>query len=71
MRADDLPGVLRERRAQRPARRLLGEAAAALGRQPGGLVRTLTWDQGREKARRADIEAALGIEVFFCEPRSP
>ena len=44
---------------------------AALGRQPGGLVRTLTWDQGREKARRADIEAALGIEVFFCEPRSP
>ena len=22
-------------------------------------------------ARWADIEAALGIEVFFCEPRSP
>ncbi|WP_428115178.1 hypothetical protein [Candidatus Poriferisodalis sp.] len=44
---------------------------AALGRQPGGLVRTLTWDQGRETARWADIEAALGIEVLFCEPRSP
>ena len=44
---------------------------AALGRQPAALVRTLTWDQGRETARRADIEAALGIEVFFCEPRSP
>ena len=44
---------------------------AALGRQPGGLVRTLTWDQGREMARWADVEAALGIEVFFCESRSP
>ena len=46
-------------------------AAAALGRQPAALVRSLTWDQGREMARWADIEAALGIEVFFCEPRSP
>ena len=44
---------------------------AALARQPRALVRTLTWDQGREMARWADIEAALGIEVFFCEPRSP
>ena len=34
-------------------------------------MRSLTWDQGREMARWADIEAALGIEVFFCEPRSP
>ena len=30
VRGDDLSGVLRERRAQRLARRLLGEAAAAL-----------------------------------------
>ena len=44
---------------------------AALARQPAALVRSLTWDQGREMARWADIEAALGIEVFFCEPRSP
>ena len=44
---------------------------AALGYQPAALVRSLTWDQGREMARWADIEAALGIEVFFCEPRSP
>ena len=44
---------------------------AALGRQPARMVRTLTWDQGREMARWADIEKALGIEVYFCEPRSP
>ena len=56
----------RLRRAQ-----VAAAAAAALGRQPAALVRTLTWDQGREMARWADVEAALGIEVFFCEPRSP
>ena len=50
---------------------LTAAVTAALGRQPAALVRSLTWDQGREMARWADIEAALGIDVFFCEPRSP
>ena len=44
---------------------------AALARQPPEMVKTLTWDQGREMARWADIEKNLGIEVYFCEPRSP
>ena len=44
---------------------------AALARQPAGMVRTLAWDQGREMARWQQIEKALGIEVYFCEPRSP
>ena len=44
---------------------------AALARQPAHMVKTLTWDQGREMARWADIEKNLGIEVYFCEPRSP
>ena len=45
--------------------------SAALRRQPRHLVKTLTWDQGREMARWQDIEAATGAEVYFCEPRSP
>ena len=45
--------------------------AAALARQTRHLVRTLTWDQGREMARWADIETALGAKVYFCDPRSP
>lgn len=44
---------------------------AALARQPAGMVKTLTWDQHTEMARRADIEKSLGIEVYFCELRSP
>ena len=45
--------------------------SAALARQPSHMVKTLTWDQGREMARWADIEKNLAIEVYFCEPRSP
>ena len=44
---------------------------AALARQPAHMVKTLTWDQGREMARWADIEKNLAITVYFCEPRSP
>ena len=45
--------------------------AAALGRRPSHMVRTLTWDQGREMAQWADIETSPGIEVYFCDPQSP
>ena len=44
---------------------------AALSRQPEHLVRTLTWDQGREMANWSDIETSLGIKVYFCDARSP
>ena len=43
----------------------------ALARQPAHMVKTLTWDQGREMARWAHIEKNLAITVYFCEPRSP
>ena len=45
--------------------------AAALRRQPAAMLKTLTWDQGTEMAKWADIEKTAGIEVYFCEPRSP
>ena len=53
------------------AQRTAAAVTAALARQPAHLVKTLTWDQGREMARWADIEAALGIDVYFCDPHSP
>ena len=45
---------------------------AALAVLPAHLRRTLTWDQGSEMARHAEIAAALDTtELYFCDPHSP
>ena len=38
---------------------------------PATLRRTLTWDRGSEMARHAEVTAALGTLVYFCDPASP
>jgi IS30 family transposase len=43
----------------------------ALGVLPPTLRRTLTWDRGTEMARHAEVTAALGMLVSFCDPASP
>jgi IS30 family transposase len=35
------------------------------------LRRTLTWDRGSEMAKHAEVTAALGTLVYFCDPASP
>jgi IS30 family transposase len=42
-----------------------------LGKVPPQLRRSLTWDQGRELTRWPRIEEALGIPVYFTQPRAP
>ncbi len=32
---------------------------------------SLCWDQGRELARWPQLVDTLGIDMFFCQPRSP
>ena len=38
---------------------------------PAAPRRTLTWDRGVEMARRRGLAEAAGLEVCFCDPRSP
>jgi transposase, IS30 family len=44
---------------------------AALKGLPRHLRRSLTWDQGSEMAMHAEIAAALGMPVYFCQKASP
>jgi IS30 family transposase len=44
---------------------------AKMGALPAALRRTLTWDQGIELARHAEISLAADLPVYFCDPHSP
>ncbi|MFZ1062725.1 MAG: IS30 family transposase [Acidimicrobiales bacterium] len=43
----------------------------AIARLPRELVRTITWDQGKEMHRHASFTVDTGVQIYFCDPRSP
>lgn len=38
---------------------------------PQRLWKTLTWDQGSEMGRHAQISIATGLQIYFCDPAKP
>jgi hypothetical protein len=44
---------------------LLGKKMETL---PDFLRNSVTWDQGKEMARHADLTVATGIPVYLCDP---
>jgi IS30 family transposase len=51
------------------------EVATAMIREmsklPAHLRRSITYDRGTEMVRYADIQLALGLPIYFCNPASP
>ncbi|HYN66482.1 MAG TPA: IS30 family transposase, partial [Ornithinibacter sp.] len=45
--------------------------AHAVTTLPKQLAKTLTWDLGHEMAQHQQFTIATGVQVYFCDPKSP
>jgi IS30 family transposase len=43
----------------------------SMGKLPEQLRQSLTWDQGAEMAKHADLRIDTGLKIYFCDPQSP
>ena len=53
------------------ANRVADALAASITALPAQLRRSLTWDQGSEMSEHRRFSVESGVEVYFCDPRSP
>ncbi len=45
--------------------------AETVQRLPEHLWQSVTWDQGKEMAQHAQFSIDTGVDVYFCDPKSP
>lgn len=75
-------GVLIERHSRLVLLDKIDDDTATFASAPAGYSRklnslappmyqSLTYDQGKEMTRHAELTAQTGLEVYFCDPRSP
>jgi IS30 family transposase len=50
---------------------VVGELTRHVQTLPDQLRRSVTWDQGKEMALHATFTIDTGIQVYFCDPKSP
>jgi IS30 family transposase len=53
------------------AERVADALATSITTLPAQLRRSLTWDQGQEMAEHRRFSVESGVDVYFCDPRSP
>jgi IS30 family transposase len=51
--------------------RVIAALKTKIAQLPGQLTRSLTWDQGHELFAHQQFTVQTGVQVYFCDPRSP
>jgi transposase, IS30 family len=55
----------------RSSEHVIDALAIRIAGLPAHLLRSLTWDQGKELSAHRRLSQATNIEIFFCDPHSP
>ncbi len=58
-------------RGNHQADALADALAAAITTLPSQLAKSLTWDLGHEMAQHQRFIVQTGVQVYFCDPKSP
>jgi len=70
--ADDSPGTeSSSARTGAGAAAVRDAIAETITTLPEQLRRSLTWDQGIEMAQHVQLRLDTGLQIYFCDPRSP